>query len=211
MDLDPETEVVVKRSGRNILKLVLSIAAYIAASIILNSYLPELLGEFSASTAEAYSQYLPYINLVALLGFGYLIVIAFANLIYWNLRLRYPHSTARVVRNAVKIIGIGALIASAAGGSGGAAAGLAVGSFLGLVGGFATRKVLGQAVAGLFLLILRPFRIGDRAIVSGEEGVVKDVTTFYTVIEKPDGSTALIPNDGVISGKILLKKPEAKQ
>lgn len=106
MDLDPETEVVVKRSGRNILKLVLSIAAYIAASIILNSYLPELLGEFSASTAEAYSQYLPYINLVALLGFGYLIVIAFANLIYWNLRLRYPHSTARVVRNAVKIIGI---------------------------------------------------------------------------------------------------------
>ncbi len=204
----PDLQSAAKRSGRNIVKLILSIAGYVAASSALNIYLPELLGDFSEELASTYTQYLPYVNLALILGFGYLIVIAFSNLIYWNLRLRHPHSTAQVVRNAIKIMGLGVLIASAVGGSAGAAAGIAVGGFMGIVAGFATRKVLGQAVAGLFLLIMRPFKIGDRVVVSGEEGVVKDITTFYTLIEKQDGDLVLIPNDGAIGGKIILKSAE---
>ena len=211
MDQEVKLERVAKRTGRNIFKLVLALAGYVITSLILNLYLPGILKGASPSLAETYLQYLPYVNLVVMLGFGYLIVILLANLIYWNLRLKHPHSTAQVIRNAVKIIGIGALIASALGGSGNAATGLAIGGFMGIVAGFATRKVLGQAVAGLFLLLMRPFKIGDRVIVSGEEGIIKDITTFYTKIEKADGDIALIPNDGVIGGKIVLKKSKPTQ
>ena len=36
--------------------------------------------------------------------------------------------------------------------------------------GFASQQVLGQALAGLFLLLSRPFRIKDHISVTGEEG-----------------------------------------
>lgn len=208
MDQVPDLQSAAKRSGRNIVKLILSIAGYVIASSLFNIYLPEFLKDLSEDLASTYTQYLPYVNLALILGFGYLMVISFSNLMYWNLRLRHPHSTAQVVRNSIKIMGLGVLIASAVGGSAGAAAGIAVGGFMGIVAGFATRKVLGQAVAGLFLLIMRPFKIGDRVVVSGEEGVVKDITTFYTLIEKQDGDLVLIPNDGAIGGKIILKSME---
>ena len=197
----------VSKSGRNLLKLILWIAGYVASSALLNIYIPGLLFEVSAEIAKTYQDYLGYINNGIAIVFGYFIIVAFSNLIYWNLRLRYPHSTAQVMRNATKIIGIGALIAMIAGGSAGGAAGVALGGFVGMVVGFATQKVLGQVIAGLFLLIIRPFKIGDHVVVAGEEGVVKDVTTFFTVIEKGDGELALIPNNNVIGGKINIKKP----
>lgn len=154
----PDLQSAARRSGRNVVKLILSIASYVVTSSALNIYLPEFLGDLSEDLATTYIQYLPYVNPAPILGFGYLMVIAFSNLIYWNLRLRHPHSTAKVVRNAIKIMGLGVLIASA------------VGGFMGIVAGFATRKVFGQAVAGLFLLILQPFKIGDRVVVSGGGG-----------------------------------------
>ena len=42
--------------------------------------------------------------------------------------------------------------------------------------------------------------------MAGEEGVVKDVTTFFTVVEKDGGELALIPNNAVIGSKINIKK-----
>ncbi len=206
-----EPELIVKRSSRNIVKLILAIAGYVATSSLLNIYFLDFLKGLSEDFANTYLSYLPYLNLAVILGFGYLIVLSFSNLVYWNLRLKHPHSTAQIMRNAIKIMGLGVLIASAVGGSAGAAAGIAVGGFMGIVAGFATRKVLGQAVAGLFLLVMRPFKIGDRVVVSGEEGVVKDITTFYTLVEKQDGDIALVPNDGVIGGKIILKSAKASK
>jgi small-conductance mechanosensitive channel len=55
------------------------------------------------------------------------------------------------------------MLAAIAGGVAGGAAGVALGGFIGLVVGFASQQVLGQAVAGLFLLIARPFKIKARS------------------------------------------------
>lgn len=65
---------------------------------------------------------------------------------------------------------------------------------------------MGQAVSGLFVLIVRPFKIGDSVIVAGEEGVVEDVATLFTTIIKSDGTRALIPNNTILSGKIYVKQ-----
>jgi len=75
--------------------------------------------------------------------------------------------------------------------------------------GFVSQQVLGQAVAGLFLLIARPFRIGDAVVVAGEDGIVEDVSTLFTTVAKADGTKALIPNNSIIGGKIYLK-PKSK-
>jgi len=45
-----------------------------------------------------------------------------------------------------------------------------LGSFLGMVMGFASQQVLGRAIAGLFLLIARPFKVGDDVVIAGEDG-----------------------------------------
>ncbi|MEM1683002.1 MAG: mechanosensitive ion channel [Ignisphaera sp.] len=146
-----------------------------------------------------------YIQLLLALMFGYLIVNSVAWFFYWSTRPRYGHSTAVAVRNVVRIIGVGAMVAAIAGGVAGGVAGVALGGFLGMVIGFASQQVLGQAVAGLFVLISRPFRIGDEVIVAGEEGVVDDVSTMFTVVKKSDGTRVLIPNTTIIGGKIYIK------
>ncbi|MEM2967589.1 MAG: mechanosensitive ion channel, partial [Candidatus Caldarchaeum sp.] len=82
---------------------------------------------------------------------------------------------------------------------------VALGGFIGIVIGFASQQVLGQAVSGLFLLISRPFKVGDQVVLGGDEGVVEDVSTLFTVVRKNDGTKVLIPNNTIIGGKIYIK------
>jgi len=51
-----------------------------------------------------------------------------------------------------------------------------LGSFIGLFVGFATQQVLGQAIAGLFILLARSFKIGNVVIIiiSSEENLSKN-------------------------------------
>jgi small-conductance mechanosensitive channel len=110
------------------------------------------------------------------------------------MRAKYDHATAAAIKNIVKIIGIGAMVAAIAGG---AAAGIALGGFIGMVIGFASQQVLGQAISGLFLLISRPFRIGNSVSLAGEDGIVDDIATLFTIIIKTDGTKVLIPNNSI--------------
>lgn len=64
---------------------------------------------------------------------------------------------------------------------------------------------MGQAIAGLFLLIARPFKIGDSVVLVGEDGEVLDVATLFTTVMKADGVRVLIPNSSIISSKIYIK------
>jgi small-conductance mechanosensitive channel len=105
------------------------------------------------------------------------------------MRAKYDHATAAAIKNIVKIIGIGAMVAAIAGG----AAGIALGGFIGMVIGFASQQVLGQAISGLFLLISRPFRIGNSVSLAGEDGIA----TLFTIIIKTDGTKVLIPNNSI--------------
>ncbi|MCX8176495.1 MAG: mechanosensitive ion channel family protein, partial [Candidatus Bathyarchaeota archaeon] len=150
-----------------------------------------------------------YAQILLALAFGYLIVSGVANIFYWSTRARYDHPTAAAIRNVIRIIGIGGLAAAIAGGVAGGAAGVALGGFLGMVVGFASQQVLGQAISGLFLLIARPFKIGDQVVVAGEDGVVDDVATLFTKVTKADGVKVLVPNSSIIGGKIYLKPKQS--
>lgn len=225
-----------KEFGRAVIKLVVWIVVYVVVAAIINGFLIPYLNAAlaqvhlplpsaqtspsasSASAAQASSAaqtsssgpltpYVPYINILLALAFGYEIVSAFANVMYWSLRMRYAHSTAAAVRSMVRLIGLGAMVAAIAGGVAGGAAGVALGGFLALVIGFATQQVLGQAIAGLYILLARPFKHGDVVNIGGDQGPVTDITTLFTIIDKGD-QIALIPNNSIVGSKIYIIKPK---
>jgi small-conductance mechanosensitive channel len=151
--------------------------------------------------------YAVYVYIIVLLVLGWMIVSAVASMFYVMLRPKYGVSTAAAVGGMVRILGLGALLAGIAGGVAGGAAGVALGGFIGLVIGFATQQVLGQAVAGMFILLARPFKIGDLVDVAGESEVkVRDITTMFTIVERKDRTEVLIPNNILIGQKIVIRE-----
>ncbi|AFL66471.1 mechanosensitive ion channel domain-containing protein [Desulfurococcus amylolyticus] len=156
---------------------------------------------------QVLKDYATYIYIIVLLVLGWMIVNSVAQLFYTMLKPRYGASSAAAMRSLVKILGLGGLLAGIAGGVAGGAAGVALGGFIGLVIGFATQQVLGQAVAGMFILLARPFKIGDIVDIAGESGVeVKDISTMFTIVQRSDGVEVLIPSSMIIGQKIAIRK-----
>jgi len=85
------------------------------------------------------------------------------------------------------------------------AAALTLGSFLGLVAGFATQTVIGNAVAGVFLSIARPFRLGHRITVGGNSGVVHDIGLMHTTLDAEE-RYILIPSSTIVTSVIFRQK-----
>ena len=75
-----------------------------------------------------------------------------------------------------------------------AAAGIAIGAaWAGLLSNFA---------AGIFLIILRPFKVGDFISVGGVTGTVRAIGLFGTTIDTPDNVHTIIGNNKVFSDNI---------
>lgn len=135
-----EKHSVTKESSKAIAKLVVYIVLYVAVAMLVQHLFFDFLPKYDINITG----YAVYANILIALAFGYLIVSSIANFIYWTLRVKYTHSTAAAVRNVIKIISIGGLAATIAGGVAGGAAGVALGGFLGMVIGFATHKYWGK-------------------------------------------------------------------
>ncbi|KAI4446287.1 Small-conductance mechanosensitive channel [Eubacterium plexicaudatum ASF492] len=75
----------------------------------------------------------------------------------------------------------------------------------GLTLGLALQGSLANFAGGVLILLLRPFHVDDY-IISGEtghEGIVKEISTFYTRIQTADNQTVLIPNGKLADGAIV--------
>jgi len=66
----------------------------------------------------------------------------------------------------------------------------------------ATQGVLSNVVAGLSIIFLKPFRVGEYISIVGEEGTVESITLFSTTLGHLDRSRVVIPNRK-ITGEIL--------
>ncbi len=67
----------------------------------------------------------------------------------------------------------------------------------------AFQDILKNFLAGIFLLLERPFRIGDEISVDGRTGVVETVEIRTTTLRTPDGEEVLIPNSRVYTETIV--------
>uniref|UniRef100_A0A7J3I8G8 Mechanosensitive ion channel n=1 Tax=Ignisphaera aggregans TaxID=334771 RepID=A0A7J3I8G8_9CREN len=195
----------IKEATKEVSGAIAKVIVYVVLYVLVGAVVKYLFVSFFPSFGIHISEYEVYVQILLAVAFGYLIVSGIAEVFYASLRPKYGHPTAAAMRNVIKIVGIGALAAAIAGAIAGGAAGVALGGFIGIVIGFASQQVLGHAVAGLFLLIARPFKIGDSVIIVGEDGEVEDVATLFTTVAKADGIRVLIPNGSVIGSKIYLK------
>ncbi|MDX1634633.1 MAG: mechanosensitive ion channel family protein [Marinobacter sp.] len=77
---------------------------------------------------------------------------------------------------------------------------------LGIVGiavGFAAQSTLSNFIAGVTLLIERPFRIGDWVRINDQEGKVIKIALRTTWLRTRDNIFTMIPNDNVASSDIV--------
>lgn len=80
---------------------------------------------------------------------------------------------------------------------------LAGASIASIVLGLAAQSTLGNLVAGISILIYRPFRLGDLLQISGptgpEIGTVEALSLGYTLLGTQDGRRIIVPNSLVIT------------
>ena len=75
----------------------------------------------------------------------------------------------------------------------------------GLTLGLALQGSLANFAGGVLILLLRPFHVEDYIVSSatGHEGIVKEISTFYTRIQTADNQTVMIPNGKLADGAIV--------
>ncbi|TMD12395.1 MAG: mechanosensitive ion channel family protein [Chloroflexi bacterium] len=69
--------------------------------------------------------------------------------------------------------------------------------------GLAFQDILKNFIAGIFLLLERPFRIGDEITADNRTGVVENVEMRTTTLRTEDGEEVLIPNSLVYTSTIV--------
>ncbi len=72
----------------------------------------------------------------------------------------------------------------------------------GLAIGLSLQGALSNCAGGLMILIFKPFKVGDYVVASGAEGVVKDITVFYTHILTLDNKRIIVPNGALMNANV---------
>jgi small conductance mechanosensitive channel len=68
---------------------------------------------------------------------------------------------------------------------------------VGLAVGAAWSGLLGNFAAGAFLIIFRPYKVGDYVVAGGVEGTVTEIGMFNTVVNSPDNVVHVVGNSKV--------------
>lgn len=79
---------------------------------------------------------------------------------------------------------------------------LAVMGAAGLAIGLALQGSLSNLAAGIMLLIIRPFKVGDTVNIAGQMGTVDEIALFHTYLDTGDNRRMLMPNGQVFGGAI---------
>lgn len=88
-------------------------------------------------------------------------------------------------------------------------AGVPISSIIALIGslgvtiGLALQGGLSNVAGGLLLLINKPFKVGDYIKVGEFDGIVEEITIYYTVIKTFDAKVVSVPN-GTVSGSAIV-------
>jgi small conductance mechanosensitive channel len=87
------------------------------------------------------------------------------------------------------------------------------GAFTAVIVGLAAQQTLGNLIAGLVLLSVRPFRVGDRVrlqaggLAGQTEGIVSSLGLFYTTLSAGEDQI-MVPNSVVIASAVVpLREP----
>jgi small conductance mechanosensitive channel len=70
--------------------------------------------------------------------------------------------------------------------------------------GFASQKAFSNIISGIFILIFKPFRVGDTVEFGGtKKGIVEEITLRHTVIKDYENRRILVPNSIISDDTII--------
>jgi small-conductance mechanosensitive channel len=75
--------------------------------------------------------------------------------------------------------------------------------FLALAVSLAFQDILKNFIAGLFMLLERPFRLGDEITVDNHTGIVENIEMRATTLRTSEGEQVITPNSLVYTGTII--------
>lgn len=79
---------------------------------------------------------------------------------------------------------------------------VAGGALLGTAIGLAFSKALQNIVSGFYVLVARPFRVGDYVRMGDSEGIVIEITLNYTRILRSDHTRQFVPNSATLDSRL---------
>jgi len=82
---------------------------------------------------------------------------------------------------------------------------LGVAGVIGVAVGFASRASFANIISGLFLMLERPFELGDSIVFNAFEGEVTAVNLFAIILKSNDGNIIRIPHEQLIKGTVIKK------
>lgn len=77
--------------------------------------------------------------------------------------------------------------------------------------GFAFKDIFQNFLAGLLILITRPFVVGDQIVFGKYEGTVEEIQTRATFVMTYDGRRVIIPNGELYTNSVMVNTAFAKR
>ena len=184
-----------EKKQRSLFKSITIMFVAIAVVVIVSSLIEQFLEH----------RYGPYLKIGVVAVIGYFVINSLANVFY---KLSYDalKSSAEIIRILIRIIGaivvISVIISYL---SQDPIIATSIGTITAIVIGFASQNVLGNLISGLYLAIIRPFRIGEKVTVFGNTGVIYDIGLLYSKLRTEDGDIILAPNTSMITTTIIIR------
>ncbi len=165
-----------------------------------------LLRDAVSELLEAIVQAVPLVLLAGVvLAVGLLLVgVAQRGVVSATERSRVDAAVAKLIQTMSRVVLVVVVILMAL-----SVAGVNIGSALAALGiaglaiAFAVQSILENFIAGILILIRRPFRPGDQVRLGDYEGTVSDVNLRVTTLVDYDGEKVLLPNSQVFSDPIV--------
>lgn len=151
-------------------------------------------------------QYARYIQIAAIIIVGYFAVSVLSTAAY-KIASRQSEQTAKTLRSFNRILGaiiIIAIVISYL--SQDPVVAISLSTITGIVVGFAAQNLIGNLMAGMYLVIARPFRVGDRVNAFNQWGTLSSVDLLYCKIIMDNGDVMLAPNTGMVTTNVIVHR-----
>ena len=147
---------------------------------------------------------LPFFGICAWLVFGVWVSSFLARLLYTGLSHKVGADKARAVSKTFKFLLIVLFVVSLIRGVGvDITAVLGAAGVAGVAIGFASQTSLSNLISGLFLVLERPFKIGDWIEVDGSNGTVHSIELLSTYLRTFDNRMIRVPNEMLAKSKLI--------
>ncbi len=184
---------IVTNAKRSVVKRIVILGVILAVTLSLSIWLVPV-------------EYLIYFQSLQVSIAGYLVIEVVANTAFrLVITAQQSGQTANSLKSLIRILGavvVAAIVLSFL--SQNAAVAASIGTLSALVIGFASQNLLGNMIAGMYLALTRPFKIGDMITVFGNSGKVSDIGLLNCELLMANGDIMRAPSSSLLTTPVII-------